>query len=186
MTHTTKLENPKNDAADVARVLRELGLQVLDGFDLDKSSMDRRIRAFSEALVGADVGVFYYAGHGLQVAGQNYLEPVDAELKSGASLDFEAGRLELVQRSMERETQTGVLFLDACRDNPMARNLARSLGTRSSEVGRGLATQESGAALPDKGSPNVTMSYSINLKENQGSGTYEGGGCSGTVTLVRE
>ncbi len=91
---------------------------------------------------GAKVGVFFYAGHGLQVAGANYLVPVDAKLSTASALDWEMVRLDLVQRTMERETETNVLFLDACRDNPLARNLARAMGTRSAEIGRGLAATE--------------------------------------------
>jgi uncharacterized caspase-like protein len=143
--NTPQLANPRNDADDMAAALKTLGFEVIKGVDLDKPAMDRRIRDFAEQLEGADVGLFFYAGHGLQVGGQNFLVPVDAELNSGAALDFEMVRLDLIQRTMEREAKTNVLFLDACRDNPLARNLARSLGTRSTQIGRGLAAQESGA-----------------------------------------
>jgi uncharacterized caspase-like protein len=68
-------------------------------------------------LSGADAGVFHYSGHGLQVAGVNYLVPVDAELVSAAALRIEAVRLDFVQETMEREAKTNILFLDAC---PMA------------------------------------------------------------------
>jgi hypothetical protein len=88
--------------------------------------------------------LFFYAGHGLQVAGQNYLVPVDARLSTTPALDWEMVRLDLVQRTMEREAKTNVMFLDACRDNPLARNLARAMGTRSAEIGQGLAPAESG------------------------------------------
>jgi uncharacterized caspase-like protein len=143
--HTDPLANPKNDAVDMAAVLRKLEFHVIDRFDLDKASFDRTIKDFAAMLVGADMSLFFYAGHGLQAAGQNYLVPIDAELKTAAALDFEMVRLDLVQRSMERETQTNVLFFDACRDNPLLRNLARALGTRSMDIGRGFAAVESGA-----------------------------------------
>ncbi len=142
--HTAPLANPKNDAADVGNALTKLGFEADVGTDLDKSRMDRTIRQFAEKLSGADLGVFFYAGHGLQYDGQNYLVPIDAQLDSTTALDFEMVRLELVQRSMERATKTNILFLDACRDNPLARNLARALGTRSASIGRGLAAIESG------------------------------------------
>lgn len=142
--NVAELRNPRNDSADMAAVLRKLGFRVIEGSDLDKAGMDRIVRNFSEALVGADVGLFFYAGHGLQVAGNNYLVPVDATLSSASGLDFEMIRLDLVQRQMEREAKTNVLLLDACRDNPLARNLARSLGTRSGDVSKGLANAESG------------------------------------------
>ena len=139
------LANPRNDAADMAAVLGELGFEVIAGLDLDKMQMDRSIRTFADKLSGAELAAFFYAGHGLQVAGVNYLVPIDAQLSSAGALDFEAVRVDLVQKSMERETKTNVMFLDACRDNPLARNLARSLGTRSAEVGRGLAKAEAGS-----------------------------------------
>ena len=141
---TSPLTNPRNDATDIAAALKKLGFQVIEGFDLDKASFDRTVRDFANTLSGANVGVFFYAGHGLQVAGQNYLVPVDAKLSTGAALDWEMVRLDLVQRTMERETETNVLFLDACRDNPLGRNLARAMGTRSAEIGRGLAAAEAG------------------------------------------
>jgi formylglycine-generating enzyme required for sulfatase activity len=143
--NTAKLTNPRNDAADMAAALKKLGFQLIEGFDLDKAALDRKIRDFATALRGADVGVFFYAGHGLQVAGQNYLVPVDAKAETASALDFEMVRLDLVQRTMEREAPTNILFLDACRNNPLARNLARALGTRSTEIGRGLAPVESGS-----------------------------------------
>jgi hypothetical protein len=141
---TSPLENPKNDATDLAGALKTLGFEVVEGFDLDKAAMDDVIRTYANALTGADIGLFFYAGHGLQVNGQNYLVPVDAQLTTNSALDFELVRLDLVQRTMERETATNILFLDACRNNPLVRNLARSLGTRSAEIGRGLASVEAG------------------------------------------
>jgi uncharacterized caspase-like protein len=143
-SHASLLENPVNDAADVSAALRKLGFDVVEGRDLDEVGMRRTIKLFAERLAGADVGLFFYAGHGLQVGGQNYLVPVDAKLESVAGLDFELVRLDIVHSTMERETKTSVLFLDACRDNPLSRNLARAMGTRSSQIGKGLAVMESG------------------------------------------
>src|SRR4029077_8416451 len=117
---------------------------VMEGRDLDKASMDLRMRDFAQALRGAQVGLFFYIGHGLQVAGQNYLVPIDAELTTASAIDFDMVRLDLVHRAMERETNTNILIMDACRDNPLARNLARALGTRSAQIGRGFAPMESG------------------------------------------
>src|SRR3954451_7177246 len=142
--HAGELANTRNDAGDMAAALRVHGFEVLDGIDLDKAALERKIRDFAAALVGADVGVFFYAGHGLQISGTNYLVPIDAQLRNASALDFEMVRLDLVQRTMEREAPTNILFLDACRDNPLAPNLARAMGTRSADIGRGLAPAESG------------------------------------------
>ena len=142
--HTSPLANPSNDAADIITGLKHLGFEVVSGLDLDKPSFDKKVQAFAERLSGATAAVFFYAGHGLQVAGQNYLVPVDAKLSTAAALDWEMVRLDLVQRTMEREAPTNIIFLDACRDNPLARNLARAMGTRSADIGRGLAASEAG------------------------------------------
>jgi Caspase domain len=144
--HAGALANPANDAGDMAAALKELGFDVLLGLDLDKRAFDRKVRDFARALVAADAAVFFYAGHGLQVGGRNYLVPVDAELASERDLDFEAVALDFVlkQMELEREGKTNIVFLDACRDNPLARNLARTMGTRSASVGRGLAQVQTG------------------------------------------
>src|SRR5512147_1703586 len=131
------LRNPSNDATDIAAKLRELGFDVVEGIDLSKRDMEKRIRAFAEQLNGADVGLFYYAGHGLQVNQKNYLAPIDAELKSETDLDFAAVELDLVLKQMLRSAGTSLVFLDACRDNPLVQKLAQS--GRSLNVGRALA-----------------------------------------------
>ncbi len=138
------LANPVNDAGDMATALKAVGFTVVLGQDLDKPAFEKKIREFAAALTGADAGVFFYAGHGLQVGGTNYLVPVDAELTSADALEFEMIKLDSVQRIMENAAKTNILFLDACRNNPLARNLARVLGTRGGVVGTGLAPAESG------------------------------------------
>jgi hypothetical protein len=144
--HASALPNPANDAGDVAAALKELGFGVVLGLDLDKRAFDAKVREFSKALTDADTALFYYAGHGLQVAGRNHLVPVDAQLGNERDLDFEAVSLDFVlkQMELEREGKTNIVFLDACRDNPLARNLARSMGTRSTSIGRGLAQVQTG------------------------------------------
>jgi len=140
----TPLGNPKNDAEAISGKLSKLGFTVVKGVDLTHVGFAGIVSEFRAKLKGADVGLFFYAGHGLQVQGENYLAPIDAELKDEPSLEFEAVRLSTILKLMERETRTNVVFLDACRDNPLARNLARSMGTRSAAIGRGLARVESG------------------------------------------
>lgn len=142
--HTSPLTNPANDAKDIGAGLKRHGFSVMSGFDLDKPAFDAKVLEFATALENAEVGLFFYAGHGLQVNGQNYLVPTDAKLETVAALEFEVVRLDTVQRIMERLTSTNILFLDACRSNPLTRNLARALGTRTAEIGRGLAAVESG------------------------------------------
>ena len=144
--HANPLPNPVNDAGDMAKALTEVGFEVILGLDLDKPAFDAKVRDFARALEKADVAVFFYAGHGLQASGRNYLVPVDASLQVERDLDFEAVSVDFVLKQMEidREGKTNVVFLDACRDNPLARNLARSMGTRSAAIGQGLAQVQTG------------------------------------------
>ena len=133
------LKNPANDASDMADALQRLGFEVIRGTDLDYAGMRRTVRSFSERLSTADVALLFYAGHGMQVAGKNYLIPVDGKIDSQADLDFGTIDLDLILKSMEADARTNIIFLDACRDNPLAANLGRKLGTRSGAVSRGLA-----------------------------------------------
>ena len=142
--NTTPLTSPTHDAADLAAVLSRLGFDVVEGIDLDKRAMERTMRQFTQKLARADVALFYFAGHALQSGGQNYLMPIDARLRSEGDVDFEAVPLALVLRQMEREAKTSIVLLDACRDNPLARGLARTLGTRASLMGQGLAEVKAG------------------------------------------
>ena len=144
--HANALPNPVNDAGDMAKALAEVGFEVILGLDLSKSGFDGKVRDFARALEKVDVALLFYAGHGLQVSGKNYLVPVDAKLQVERDLDFEAISLDFVLKQMEldRDDKTNIVFLDACRDNPLARNLARSMGTRSATIAQGLAQVQAG------------------------------------------
>ena len=142
--HATQLANPANDAADISQVLRKLGFDVIEGRDLDRRGMEDRIRAFGRKLeAGADLALLFYAGHGMQVGGRNYLVPVDAKLERSGDLTLDTIELGQILAQMEAEKRVNLVFLDACRDNPLARSFARSLGTRSASVGSGLAQVQS-------------------------------------------
>jgi uncharacterized caspase-like protein len=140
--HTAHLKNPANDAGDMAAALQRLGFDVLRGIDLSHSGMRDIIRSFTQKVTGADVALVFYAGHGLQVGGKNYLLPVDAQIETQADLEFGSIDLNLVLGFMEGQAKTSIVFLDACRDNPLGARLSR--GTRSASVGRGLAQVDTG------------------------------------------
>ena len=135
--HAPPLANPHNDAQDIAAALRGLGFTVELAVDLERSEFGSRVTAFAKQTRGADAALFFYAGHGLQVDGENYLLPVDAVLEDETQLPFHAVGLDAVLRGMR--SNANLVFLDACRDNPFVRSVARSMGSRSSAVGRGLA-----------------------------------------------
>ena len=135
-----RLPNPPNDAGDVAQALRRIGFEVVEGRDLNKRDMETKIREFGRKLDDAGLALFFYAGHGLQVSGRNYLVPTDARLDRAADLNFETIDVNLVLQQMESAKRVNIVLLDACRDNPLARSLARSMGTRSAAIGHGLAS----------------------------------------------
>jgi hypothetical protein len=142
--HAAELRNPRNDAQDVAEALEKLGFTVISEFDLDRTGMGRAIGRFGVAIENATVAVFYFAGHGMQLHGTNYFVPTDSKLENHYSPELELMSVATVQRLMESKPRTNIIFLDACRDNPLARNLARSMGTRSTGVLPGLSRIESG------------------------------------------
>jgi tetratricopeptide (TPR) repeat protein len=141
--HAVQLPNPSNDAADIAQALRKLRFDVIEGRDLDRHAMEDKIRAFGRKVEGADLALLFYAGHGMQVGGKNYLVPIDAKLERTGDLSLDTIELGQIIAQMEAEKRVNLIFLDACRDNPLARSLARSLGTRSTAVGSGLAAIQS-------------------------------------------
>jgi uncharacterized caspase-like protein len=102
--------------------------------------MRERLNAFSAEASQADWAVVYYAGHGIEVNGINYLIPIDAKLKTDRSVQFEAVPLDSVLTSVESARKLRLVILDACRDNPFLRDMAKTVASRS--VGRGLARIE--------------------------------------------
>ena len=138
-SHAPSLDNPLNDAKDIAAALTRVGFSVETALDVSQSDFGARFSAFARRTRGAQTALFYYAGHGLQVGGENYLLPVDAELTDETQLGFQAVRLRVVLNGMR--SGTNLVFLDACRNNPFADKVAASMGTRSL-VGRGLAPVE--------------------------------------------
>lgn len=137
--HSSLLKNPHNDAADVAAALRDIGFEVIEGSDLDRRGMELKIRDFSDKLESSKLAIFFYAGHGLQVDARNYLVPIDARLARPGDLSLDAIDLKVVLDQMEATQRVNLVFLDACRDNPLSRSFATRLGTRSSSVAAGLA-----------------------------------------------
>ena len=134
------LPNPPNDARAISAKLEKLGVEVIMAIDQDYAGMRRSLSQFAQALKGAKAGMFYYAGHGMEFRGGNYLFPVDASLNSEVDVHLNLISVDQILQIMESTVDTRLLFLDACRDNPMARSFSRGSGTRSSAAGRGLAS----------------------------------------------
>ena len=128
------LPNPGDDAADVSAALRRLGFEVTTVRDADRAGMNEALRVFTRAAVGADVALVFYAGHGLEMDGVNYLVPVDARLERDTDVRFETVALGDVLAATAGASLR-VVILDACRNNPLARSMQRTSVTRS--VSRG-------------------------------------------------
>ena len=144
--HTAKLRNPRNDAEDLSAKLQALGFELFGGTDLDRRSLVEALITFGRAAETADVALFFYAGHGIQVNGRNYLVPVDAQVEFEAEIDISLVSLDGVMQQMERGSRTNIVFLDACRDNPFKDQLMRSMGNRSATaLSQGLGRVQTGS-----------------------------------------
>jgi Caspase domain len=139
--NVAQLPNPVRDADAMAGLLRASGFDVVEvRRDLAAGDMRRVIRDFSDAARDADMAVVFYAGHGIEVDGANYLVPIDAKLERDIDVEDEAVSLDRVLRMIEPARRLRLIILDACRDNPFLKTMKRTIASRS--VGRGLAEVE--------------------------------------------
>jgi hypothetical protein len=132
-----QLTNPANDANDIAARLSDLGFEVILGIDLDKSAFQSVVLRFARELEGADVSLLFYAGHGVQIDDVNHLIPVDAAIARGSDLTGETMTVDRIVGLMNTFTATTLVFLDACRDNPLTNGIPA--GENADGFGRGLA-----------------------------------------------
>jgi len=139
--YVAKLTNPTNDAAAVANLLRTAGFDVVEKKqDLSINALKKAIRDFTDLTQDADIAVVYYAGHGIEVDGTNYIIPVDAELARDVDVEDETVSLDRIVKVLDPVKRLRLVILDACRDNPFSKTMKRTIGTRS--IGRGLAKVE--------------------------------------------
>jgi tetratricopeptide (TPR) repeat protein len=137
-----RLRNPSNDAADMAASLRALGFDVSVGLDLKRSDMEDRVISFAKAARAADAALVFYAGHGLQHQGINYLAPTDARITDEADL-LKLIKVQALIQNLQGAKNAGILVLDACRDNDAVTKLAASLPkSRAAGFRGGLAAEK--------------------------------------------
>ncbi len=167
--HISSLANPANDAQLMGETLGALGFTLVGGaaqLDLDEAGLRRVVQAFGTQLQGADVGLFFYAGHGIQVRGANYLVPVGADPTKEADVDFQMLDINAVLRQMESAgTPLSLVILDACRNNPFG--------------GRGLRTTAPGLAQIQ--APKGTL---ISFATQPGNVAADGTGSNSPFTLA--
>lgn len=136
-----QLTNPARDADAMTALFKKAGFDTVDNRrDLGISELRRAIRDFSATSQDADVAVVYYAGHGIEVDGANYLVPADARLASDFDIEDETISLDRVMRALDGARRLKLVILDACRDNPFATSMKRTVASRA--IGRGLAKVE--------------------------------------------
>ena len=145
----TTLANPPNDAKDVAAQLTALGFNVTFGVDLDRATMEGKISAFGKAAANADVSLFYYGGHGVQVASHNYLIPVDAQLHSEEEIYQHTIHLDDVIKALEQGKGIHLVFLDACRNSPIKDAAGPSQAQGLARVGNAAGFLFAFATQPD-------------------------------------
>ena len=168
--HTAVLKNPPNDSKLIARKLRDLGFQVQVENDLDAKGFSRIVQGFASKLDKNTDALFYYAGHGFQYQGENYLVAVDAKLASEATIQFETFRLNTIINLIESKASTALVFWDGCRNNPLAGGLQLAklnLVTESSP-----AVRASAPIPPSRGDTLVVFSAEPGVFALDGSGDF--------------
>ena len=147
--YSSPIKNPVNDARAISEALDKLGFNVIRGTDLTKLEMDRQIAAFAKRLKDADIAIFFYAGHGLQLNMKNYLVPIDFNPNSNAYLITMLVSMDTILSKLEKEKRVSIIFLDACRDNPLANKLTANMGRGRSllfDENRGVSVIRQGLA----------------------------------------
>jgi hypothetical protein len=166
------LPNPANDSAMMERTFRQAGFDVVDArHDLSALETRRALRDFADKAADADIAVIYYAGHGIEVDGTNYLIPVDAKLERDNDVFDEAFSLERVLVAVEPAKKLRLVILDACRDNPFSKTMKRTIASRA--IGRGLAKIEPNG-------PNTLIAYAAKA----GSTAADGDGKDSPFTIA--
>lgn len=149
-TNASPLRNPPNDARDMSATLKELGFEVTSDTNVSQREMKRLIREFGQKLRAGGAGLFYYAGHGVQSNGRNYLIPVEADIQSEAEVEDASVDVNLVLKYMdEAQNDLNIVILDACRNNPFARSF-RSAGSGLAPVDAPTGTVIGYATAPGR------------------------------------
>lgn len=170
------LPNTVNDARDMVVALRKVGFEVVDGIDLDKRGMDAALTRFARLAQDADAAMFYFAGHGFQFNGENYLVPVEAKIEDEVGVQYETTRLNDVVTALNYAKGVKIMVLDACRNNPFVGLLAKRQATRGFSVGSGLA--------PVQRAQGMVIAYATQANDVAADGA--GRNSPFTAALVRE
>ena len=130
--HASPLRNPASDAGALSAAFARLGYQVVLGRDLTRQALEAQAKAFFSRLDGVEVAVFFYAGHGLQIDGRNFIVPVDFDPARSEPVATQLVQLDEIIEGMAKRARNSLVFLDACRDNPFAGDLRAKLASGGS------------------------------------------------------
>ena len=162
---SSPLKNPPNDAEDMAKALKLLGFDIIIRRDTNQREMKAAVREFGQKLRGAEAGLFYYAGHGIQMKGINYLVPIEVDIQSEADAEDQTVSLDYVMRTMEESgAKFNIAILDACRNNPFARSFrSAARGLASTQAANGMliayATAPGSVAADGEGRNGIYTKY---------------------------
>jgi tetratricopeptide (TPR) repeat protein len=166
------LPNPARDAVAMGELFRRIGFDRVEvKTNVDRAAMRKALRDFSIAVQDAEIGVVFYAGHGIEVGGTNYLIPIDAVLERDLDVEDEAVSLDRVNQFIEPAKRLRLIILDACRDNPFAARMQRTVANRS--VGRGLGRLDI-----------TTADTMVAFAAKPGSTAGDGGGVNSPYTIA--
>ncbi len=149
--NTTALANPPNDAHAVTKNLRSMGFEVSEGVDVDRVSMQNLLHKFLRDAATARLAILFYAGHGIQIDGRNYLLPIDFNLESAVKLAGDMTEVDTILTGLDDQIRTNIVILDACRNNPLAQQAVTQSGPARS------ITVRSGLAAPSGLGPGATL-----------------------------
>jgi uncharacterized caspase-like protein len=176
--HAVALANPADDARLMAATLRRTGFDVVEGIDLGYAAMRDAINRFTENAYDANVALVYYAGHGMQVNGKNYLVPIDAELTAAAHLRTRTVQIDDFLAALPPDPAVGIVILDACRDNPLSRTMASFFPQNRSNSVVGLAPIDIKPA--DVGTGGILIAYAT----DPGAVAFDGKGVNSPYTIA--
>ena len=161
-----RLPNTARDAALIASMLKDAAFDVVTGLDLDVGGMRKALRDFGARARDADIAIVYYAGHGIEMDGNNYLIPTNALLQTDGDVLDEAISMDRVLFAVEPVKRLRLIILDACRDNPFAKTMKRTVASRG--IGRGLAKVE-------PTTPNTMIAFAAKAGSTASDGDGENG-----------
>lgn len=178
--HTAQLANPPNDANEIAIALRRLDFDVLERIDVNQEELSHVVDAFSEKARKSRIALVFYAGHGMQIDGRNFIIPVDLKIVDGVRFDQQTLELDSLIERVSSASRATIIVLDACRNNPMVKALRSLAPSRSATVRDGLAPYTPKVVAIQSAGTGVLIAFST----SPGTVALDGAGSNSPFTLA--